>query len=227
MARNRYIWAEGINHSISISALRVRGMLKGGDGKGIFQDAGRRYGSFNQQINPKFSKEEGIIVTKISKIIALTALITLAFGMTAIDNAVADEARNEVIIERNVEEIWHKVNVAVADEIVATNYVRHLPGGKEIHGREAYKQYVTKFMTTFPDTRWDMDIMISKGDYVVVRYSGSGTHTGEGMGTPTGKKWEITANIIYRLAGGKLVEDWSEWDKLVLMQQLGFMPQKQ
>ncbi len=139
----------------------------------------------------------------------------------------ADEARNEVVIERNVEEIWHKVNVAIADEIVAANYVRHLPGGKEIRGREAYKQCVTKFMTAFPDTRWNMDIMISKGDYVVVRYSGSGTHTGEGMGTPTGKEWEITANIIYRMAGGKLVEDWSEWDKLVLMQQLAFMPQKQ
>ena len=165
-------------------------------------------------------------MTKISKIIALTALVTLAFGLTIVSNAVADEARNERIIERNVEEIWHKVNVTVADEIVAANYVRHLPGGKEIRGREAYKQYVTKFMTTFPDTRWNMDIMISKGDYVVVRYSGSGTHTGEGMGTPTGKKWEITANIIYRLAGGKLVEDWSEWDKLILMQQLGLMPAK-
>ncbi len=77
--------------------------------------------------------------------------------------------------------------MAIADEIVAANYVRHLPGGKEIRGREAYKQYVTKFMTTFPDTRWNMDIMMSKGDYVVVRYSGSGTHTGEGMGTPPGK----------------------------------------
>ena len=44
-------------------------------------------------------------MTKISKIIGLTALIALAFGMTAIGNAVADEAEKEAIM-RNSAEIW-------------------------------------------------------------------------------------------------------------------------
>ena len=63
-----------------------------------------------------------------SKIMTLTALITLALGITAIGNAEADEEKNKSIVKRNVEEIWNKGNVSVADEIVATDYVRHLPG---------------------------------------------------------------------------------------------------
>ncbi len=78
-------------------------------------------------------------MTKISKIIALTALTTLAVGMTAIDSAVADEAENERIIKRNLVEIWHKGNYDVIDEILSTEYVCHMPGGQEIRGREAYR----------------------------------------------------------------------------------------
>ena len=43
-----------------------------------------------------------------AKIIALIGLIALALGVTAIDNAVADEARNEAIVEGNLDETWHK-----------------------------------------------------------------------------------------------------------------------
>ena len=111
-----------------------------------------------------------------TKIIALTALIILAFGITAIDNAVPDEARDEAIIERNNYEIWGKGNLDLIDELAAPNYVRHLPWGQEIRGREGYKKFVSGFMTAFPDTRFNIDVMISKGDYVVFRYSASGTH---------------------------------------------------
>jgi predicted ester cyclase len=132
------------------------------------------------------------------------------------------EERNEKIIERNLAESWHKVDMNVVDEIVADNYVRHLPGGQKARGREGYKEHIKGFMKPFPDLRWNMDIMISKGDYVVVYYSASGTHTGEGMGPPTGKKITSTFIVIHRLAGGKMVECWLEADSLSFMQQLGY-----
>lgn len=161
-------------------------------------------------------------MTKISKIVALTALIILAFGMTAIGNAEADEEKNKTIVKRNIEEIWNKGNIAVVDEILATNYIRHLPGGKEIRGREAYREYVKRYYNTFPDLRFTIEDLITAGDYVVLRWSCVGTHTGEAMGPPTGKKFKLTGIVIYRLAGGKMAEDWSEFDRLVLMNQLGY-----
>jgi predicted ester cyclase len=158
-----------------------------------------------------------------SKIIALIAVMSFAFAMTAIDNAVADEARNERIIERNLE-IWHNVDMTVADEIVAANYVRHFPDGSEIRGREAYKKHVKGFMSAFPDMFFNMDVMIAKGDYVVVHYTGTATHTGETevYGPPTGKKITIRAIVIHRLAGGKMIECYEVADGLGLMLQLGY-----
>ena len=155
------------------------------------------------------------------KTMVLTALMVLTFGMTFVGYAVADEARNERIIERNLE-IWHDLNMDVADEIVAENYVRYLIGGEVLHGREAYKKNVKDWMTTCPDTYWNMDIVVSQGDYVVVLYTGTGTHTGPGMGPPTGKKWKWSPLVIHRLAGGKMRECWVIGDNLGFMQQLGY-----
>jgi predicted ester cyclase len=156
------------------------------------------------------------------KTLILIALMGLALSATVVGNVLADEARNEMIVERNLAEIWHGKNYDVADEIVAENYVRHNPGGQEIRGREAYKEMVKAFMTTCPDTHFNMDIVISKGDYVVVHYSGTMTHTGPGMGKPTGKKTSLAAIVIHRLAGGKMVECWSRFDNLSFMQKLGY-----
>ncbi len=69
------------------------------------------------------------------KIMALISLITLVLGVTAVDNAVADEASNEAIIEGNLDEIWYKGNLDVIDEIAAVKYVRHMHGGQEFRGR--------------------------------------------------------------------------------------------
>ena len=41
---------------------------------------------------------------------------------------------------------------------------------------------------------------------------------------PTGKHVTITGIVISRFAGGKWVEDWSNWDTLGMMQQLGVVP---
>jgi len=157
------------------------------------------------------------------KILALIALFTFALGLALVGEALAGERENLIVIERNLHEIWHQQKFEVADEIVAENYVRHFPGGAKIQGRETYKAMVKGWMTAHPDTRWKMDQVIAKGDYVVVRYSGRGTHTGEGsLGPPTGKSWEATSIVIHGLRDGKMAEDWDVFSELSFMQQLGY-----
>jgi hypothetical protein len=49
-----------------------------------------------------------------------------------------------------------------------------------------------------------------------------GTDTVGFMGQPpTGQQATVTGITIYRLAAGKLVEHWDEWDMAGLVQQLG------
>jgi predicted ester cyclase len=50
-------------------------------------------------------------------------------------------------------------------------------------------------------------------------------HTGDLFGIPpTGKQLMMTGIAIYRIAGGRIVERWSEQSRLGIMQQLGMIP---
>jgi predicted ester cyclase len=52
-----------------------------------------------------------------------------------------------------------------------------------------------------------------------------GTHQGEFMGiAPTGQPVSFNAIDVVRIAGGKIVERWSQADNLALLQQLGAVP---
>jgi predicted ester cyclase len=60
---------------------------------------------------------------------------------------------------------------------------------------------------------------------VASRWTARGTHRGELMGiAPTGKQVTVTGINIERIANGKLVEGWSNYDTLGMLQQLGVIP---
>ena len=42
---------------------------------------------------------------------------------------------------------------------------------------------------------------------------------------PTGKQVTVTGITIARIEGGKLREDWTSWDTLGMLQQLGVVPE--
>ena len=51
------------------------------------------------------------------------------------------------------------------------------------------------------------------------------THSRTAFGIPpTGKQLAYTSMVIYRIADGKIVEDWVEHDLLGLLQQMGGIP---
>jgi predicted ester cyclase len=73
--------------------------------------------------------------------------------------------------------------------------------------------------------RMTIDDMTADGDRVVLRWTARGTNTGEMMGMPaTGKPATVTGIVINRLAAGKIVEGWTNFDALGMMQQLGVIP---
>ena len=66
---------------------------------------------------------------------------------------------------------------------------------------------------------------MAEGDKVVTRWIGQGTHQGELMGVaPTGNQLTFTGITIHRIEATKIVEEWSNWDALGLMQQIGAVP---
>ena len=132
---------------------------------------------------------------------------------------------NKALALRALDEVWSKGDLDVVDELVDDSYVYHEPYAGEIRGREGLKQVVTMYRTAYPDLQFKSKDLIAEGDKVANRWKAAGTHQGELMGIPaTGKRTSVTGVNIIRYEGGKAVEEWSSWDALGLMQQLGVVP---
>ena len=92
-------------------------------------------------------------------------------------------------------------------------------------GYPAYIQSISMYFTAFPDARLTIEDMIAEGDSVAVRQTFHGTHQGELKGiAPTGKPVTATGMSIFRVANGRVVEQWDNYDDLGLLQQLGVVP---
>ena len=137
---------------------------------------------------------------------------------------------NKALARRFVEEVWNKGNMAVADELFASDFDDHrlLPGLPP--GAEGYKQNILQLRKAFPDLHVTVEDLIAEGDKVVTRATVHGTHTGELMARmgkvipPTSKQVTWTGITIARVVAGKATDFWVEADQLGLMQQLGVIP---
>lgn len=135
---------------------------------------------------------------------------------------------NKAVVRREMEELFNQGgNINVADEIIAPNYISYEPTSGEVRGIEGAKQFATTYREAFPDLENTIEDMVAEGDKVVVRFRARGTHQGEteAFGPPTGKRMEITGITIKRLSDGKIVEAWTNFDALGMMQQLGLIPE--
>ena len=130
---------------------------------------------------------------------------------------------NKAIARRGYEAI-NQNNLDALDEVAAPDLTDHDPAPGQAPGLEGVKQWFSSMHTAFPDFRMNVEDMIAEGDKVVARVRLSGTHQGEFMGIDaTGNRVTITGIDILRIADGKIVEHWGNFDDLGMMQQLGVM----
>ena len=119
----------------------------------------------------------------------------------------SDLINNKVLMRRVYEEMWNAGNPALAVEIFAQ------PTGVE--------RFVRQFLSSFPDLQHTVETMIAEGDQVAVRFSARGTHAGKWMDfAPTEKSIQYTGITLARIAGDKIVEHHTWWDKAGLIEQL-------
>ena len=130
-------------------------------------------------------------------------------------------AENKAIILRSEAELWSKGNLAVAEELYGPDYVCHFVVGPEWKGVEGIKAEVAQHRTSFPDWHERVDDIVAEGDRVVIRFTSTGTQRGAFAGLePNGKRVAIQEVAIYRVVGGKIVEQWGLPDLHGLMEQL-------
>jgi steroid delta-isomerase-like uncharacterized protein len=134
-------------------------------------------------------------------------------------------AEENKAIARRAYEIFSSGNLEALQEVIAPDLVDHNAAPGQAPGIEGTRQVLGMLRAAFPDLRLTPEDLIAEGDRVVARLMVTGTHQGEFQGLPpTGKQVTMSGIEIVRLAGGKAVERWGEFDILGLLQQLGAVP---
>jgi len=76
-----------------------------------------------------------------------------------------------------------------------------------------------------PDATISAQDLLADGDRVAVRFTLSGTHTGELLGVPgSGASLDVEGITVLRFSGDRCVERWNRLDDLALLTQIGAMP---
>jgi steroid delta-isomerase-like uncharacterized protein len=113
----------------------------------------------------------------------------------------------------------------VAEDVVFHDQVR---AGDLPPGRAGVLEVMERMFTATPDLTMHVHQVLADGDMVAVRYTATGTHTGEFNGfPPTGRAVRFEGIAIVRLEDGRIVEGWQEADELGLARRLGLMPKGQ
>jgi len=156
------------------------------------------------------------------------ALLTTMVGLlllaptASVAGASANE-RNKAIARKLYEVALNQDNWDVYNEIHTPDFVAH--AGKRSGSLAEDLQDAKGWRQAFPDGRYTIDQIVAEGDFVVVRFTGRGTNTGAGNGLPaTGKTVELTGITVFRIANGKIAEEWTEYNKMSLLKQLGLVP---
>jgi len=160
-------------------------------------------------------------------LIVVVLLLALILGacQPAVQPTPETAEQNKALARRVLEEAANQRKLELIDELLAPDYVLHDPANPMVQDRETFKQFLNGHYVAFPDIQWTIEDVVAEGDRVVVRWILTGTHQGPLMGIPpTGKQVSMWGISIYRIAEGKVAEEWAVADVMGLMQQLGVIP---
>jgi predicted ester cyclase len=129
-----------------------------------------------------------------------------------------EEANKDVVVSY-LDAFNDRDEEALAEHL-ADDVVEH-GAHEELHGPDEILEFLEAHFRTFPDYSGETEAMVAEGDLVTVRYTVSGTHTGEYRDIePTGHKAEWTGIAVYCVDGDEITEIWIEEDRLGLLEQL-------
>jgi steroid delta-isomerase-like uncharacterized protein len=155
------------------------------------------------------------------KITIIVSACSLLFASPLFASSLQEQ--NKAIAKRAFEEILSQGHFQLAEQLYAKDFMNH--GLHRNASLEEDQAALKGWHQAFSDIAIVPEKLIAEGDLVTVYWIARGTNTGTGNGLPaTGKKAELAGITIWRIIDGKIKEEWSAFDQLSLMQQLGLLP---
>jgi steroid delta-isomerase-like uncharacterized protein len=153
----------------------------------------------------------------------LIAVSTCLFLLANLIFASSLQEQNKAVARRAFDEILSKGRFDLASELYAKDFVNH--GIHRNASLEEDQAALKGWHQAFSDITIVPEKLIAEDDLVAIYWIARGTNTGTGNGLPaTGKKAELAGITIWRIVDGKIKEEWSAFDQLSMMQQLGLLP---
>lgn len=108
---------------------------------------------------------------------------------------------------------------------VSPAYHDHNAGAARPSGPAALIEHLDGIRRTFPDLTLTCHEAIAEGEWVAVRVTATGTHTGSWQGIrPTGKTIRLRGINLDRVVDGRIVEHYGEADTFAMLVQMGADP---
>lgn len=142
-----------------------------------------------------------------------------------VDKGIAPSQQESMsLAARRYYAFWNTGDASFAKAALDSNFIdRTLPPGRP-QGIEGPLFASRNFRAAVPDLVTSVDEMLLVGDRVVGRLHFTGHFTGHFNGVQgKGQKVDFIATDIYRIADGRIAENWHLEDNLTLLQQLGIV----
>ena len=161
-----------------------------------------------------------ILLSVLGTVVALAGVVPC--GARASDNEARPAAleHNKSLARRVYEEGLNQGRFEVP---YAPDFVGH--GGARTFTHDDGMAEAKGWRKAFPDLHMKVDKLLAEQDLVAVRWTARGSNTGSGNGIPaTGRTVEISGTTLFRMADGRIAEEWTCADSMGLMRQLGMLP---
>jgi predicted ester cyclase len=136
--------------------------------------------------------------------------------------AAAGPAENKAVAARVLLERMGQGRFELDAEIYGPGFVAH-GFGRDFTLAED-RASGERLRAAFPDLAVRVDRIVAEGDLVAVHWSAEGTNSvAVGMYPGTGRRGAIDGMSFFRFSEGRIVEEWSTYDNLSIMRQLGLV----
>jgi len=127
---------------------------------------------------------------------------------------------NEALVLKAIEAIWNRGDLDAADALFAPAYLNHYGLITDlVPGPEAIKISAAIYRLAFPGLHVRVEEISTVEDTVVLRWTASAT-LGRSSTTTTAPE-VLTGITRSRIAAGKIIETWTEWDRVGALRKLG------
>ena len=156
-------------------------------------------------------------------VLIVTSLFSLRSFCQSTETVQQSANRQKQVVDAYVY-AWNSGQLDTLNIVCDSNVVRYdgIAPGYQYRGLSVVKRLISGYRTMFPDFTLLTEEEYYVGDRAILRWMVSGTHTGPGLLSPTGRTFKLSGMSILRFKNGRLYEDKSESDGLYFMEQLGY-----